>query len=137
MLKAIQLKAQYNIPIRNLLLGRGVYESASLDPLCQAVEQAWKARPSSKPSTTFLLGISCWGAASMRAPRSIRSAKPSSRHGRHALWLWWPPATTVGAIPSGTTATAHSPPRGLIYLRPYLCMMDHVTGRPWNFTPTP
>ncbi len=44
MLKAIQLKTQYNIPIRNLLLGRGVYESASLDPLCQAVEQAWKAR---------------------------------------------------------------------------------------------
>src|SRR5260370_16196259 len=27
----------------NLSLGRGVYESASLDPLCQAVEQAWKA----------------------------------------------------------------------------------------------
>src|SRR5260370_27732330 len=27
----------------NLTLGRGVYESASLDPLCQAAEQAWKA----------------------------------------------------------------------------------------------
>jgi serine protease AprX len=41
--KAIQLKAQYNIGIMNLSLGRGVYESASLDPFCQAVEQAQKA----------------------------------------------------------------------------------------------
>jgi hypothetical protein len=28
-------------------------------------------------------------------------------------------------------------PRGPICARPYLFMMDHVTGRPWNFTPTP
>src|SRR6266581_3034378 len=41
--KAIQLKSQYNIRVMNLSLGRGVYESASLDPLCQAAEQAWKA----------------------------------------------------------------------------------------------
>src|SRR5947209_13358854 len=27
----------------NLSLGRAVYENASLDPLCQAVEKAWKA----------------------------------------------------------------------------------------------
>src|SRR6266852_4852986 len=40
---AIQLKNQYNIRVMNLSLGRGVYESASLDPLCQAAEQAWKA----------------------------------------------------------------------------------------------
>src|SRR6266851_2212886 len=32
--KAIQLKDQYNIRVMNLSLGRGVYESASLDPLC-------------------------------------------------------------------------------------------------------
>src|SRR6266702_4354716 len=41
--RAIQLKSQYNIRVMNLSLCRGVYETASLDPLCQAVEQAWKA----------------------------------------------------------------------------------------------
>jgi serine protease AprX len=41
--RAIQLKNTYNIRIMNLSLGRPVYESYKLDPLCQAVEQAWKA----------------------------------------------------------------------------------------------
>lgn len=41
--RAIQLKNTYNIRIINLSLGRGIMESYSLDPLCQAVEQAWKA----------------------------------------------------------------------------------------------
>src|SRR5215469_525361 len=41
--RAIQLKRSYNIRIINLSLGRGVLESYKLDPLCQAVEQAWKA----------------------------------------------------------------------------------------------
>src|SRR6266699_4320371 len=41
--RAIQLQRRYNIGVMNLSLGRAVYESASLDPLCQAVEQAWKA----------------------------------------------------------------------------------------------
>lgn len=40
---AIQLKSQYNIRVINLSLGRPVYESYTLDPLCQAVEQAWNA----------------------------------------------------------------------------------------------
>jgi serine protease AprX len=40
---AIDLKNTFNIRIINLSLGRGVYESYQLDPLCQAVEQAWKA----------------------------------------------------------------------------------------------
>jgi serine protease AprX len=40
---AISLKNLYNIRVINLSLGRGVYESYRLDPLCQAVEQAWKA----------------------------------------------------------------------------------------------
>jgi serine protease AprX len=40
---AIQLQSQYNIRVINLSLGRSVYESYTLDPLCQAVEQAWKA----------------------------------------------------------------------------------------------
>ena len=40
---AINLKSKYNIRVINLSLGRPVYESAALDPLCQAVEHAWKA----------------------------------------------------------------------------------------------
>lgn len=41
--QAISLKSKYNIRVINLSLGRPVYESYKLDPLCQAVEQAWKA----------------------------------------------------------------------------------------------
>src|SRR5262249_19165575 len=41
--RAIQLKSTYNIRIINLSLGRRVTESYTLDPICQAVEQAWKA----------------------------------------------------------------------------------------------
>jgi serine protease AprX len=41
--KAISLKSKYNIRVINLSLGRPVYESSKLDPLCQAVESAWKA----------------------------------------------------------------------------------------------
>ncbi|HMC75129.1 MAG TPA: S8 family serine peptidase, partial [Terriglobales bacterium] len=39
----ISLKTTYNIRVINLSLGRPVYESYEVDPLCQAVEQAWKA----------------------------------------------------------------------------------------------
>ena len=41
--RAIQLKNQYNIRVINLSLGRNVYESYTLDPLCQAVEAAWQS----------------------------------------------------------------------------------------------
>jgi len=41
--RAIQLKNTYNIRILNLSLGTPVYESYTLDPLCQEVEAAWKA----------------------------------------------------------------------------------------------
>jgi serine protease AprX len=40
---AIQLQSKYNIRVINLSLGRPIYESYLLDPLCQAVEQAWQA----------------------------------------------------------------------------------------------
>ena len=40
---AINLKSKYNIRVINLSLGRPTYESYTLDPLCQAVEAAWKA----------------------------------------------------------------------------------------------
>src|SRR5262252_317945 len=41
--QAISLQSQYNIRVMNLSLGRPVYESYTLDPLCKAVEGAWKA----------------------------------------------------------------------------------------------
>ena len=41
--RAIELKSTYNIRVMNLSLGRPVAESCALDPLCQAVEQAWEA----------------------------------------------------------------------------------------------
>ena len=41
--RAIELKSTYNIRVINLSLGRQVYESYALDPVCQAVEAAWKA----------------------------------------------------------------------------------------------
>jgi serine protease AprX len=41
--RAIALQKVYNIRVINLSLGRPIYESYKLDPLCQAVEQAWKA----------------------------------------------------------------------------------------------
>ncbi|HUJ20929.1 MAG TPA: S8 family peptidase [Bryobacteraceae bacterium] len=41
--QAISLKSKYNIRVINLSLGRPVFESYTQDPLCQAVEQAWKA----------------------------------------------------------------------------------------------
>ncbi len=41
--QAIALQSTYNIRIINLSLGRPPYESCSVDPLCEAVEQAWQA----------------------------------------------------------------------------------------------
>ena len=41
--QAVALKAVYNIRVINLSLGRGVFESYTLDPLCQAAEAAWRA----------------------------------------------------------------------------------------------
>jgi serine protease AprX len=40
--EAITLKTKYNIRVINLSLGRGIFESYAQDPLCQAVETAWK-----------------------------------------------------------------------------------------------
>jgi serine protease AprX len=41
--RAIQLKSTYNIRVINLSLGRTIFESYTVDPVCQAVEAAWKA----------------------------------------------------------------------------------------------
>ena len=41
--QAIALQSTYNIRVINLSLGRPVWESYTLDPLCQAAEAAWQA----------------------------------------------------------------------------------------------
>ncbi len=41
--QAIALQHTYNIRVINLSLGRGIFVSYTQDPLCQAVESAWKA----------------------------------------------------------------------------------------------
>jgi serine protease AprX len=41
--RAVDLKDTYGIRVINLSLGHPVYESYTLDPLCQAVESAWRA----------------------------------------------------------------------------------------------
>ena len=41
--RAIALKDTYGIRVVNLSLGRGIQESYTLDPLCQAVQRAWAA----------------------------------------------------------------------------------------------
>ncbi|MCP5111471.1 MAG: S8 family serine peptidase, partial [bacterium] len=41
--RAIKLKKRHKIRVINLSLGRPVFESYTLDPLCQAVEAAWEA----------------------------------------------------------------------------------------------
>lgn len=41
--RAIALKSTYNIRVINLSLGRPVYESYTVDPLCQAAEAAWQS----------------------------------------------------------------------------------------------
>jgi serine protease AprX len=41
--RAIALKNTYNIRVINLSLGRGIATSYANDPLCQAVESAWRA----------------------------------------------------------------------------------------------
>ena len=46
--QAIALKSTYNIRVINLSLGRAVYETYKLDPLCQAVEQGMEERHRSR-----------------------------------------------------------------------------------------
>ena len=41
--QAIAVKSNYNIRVINLSLGRGIFVGYAQDPLCQAVESAWKA----------------------------------------------------------------------------------------------
>jgi serine protease AprX len=41
--QAVQLKNKYNVRVINLSLGRPIFESCARDPLCQAVEAAWKS----------------------------------------------------------------------------------------------
>ena len=40
---AVNLKLAYNVRVINLSLGRPIYESCTLDPLCEAAEAAWNS----------------------------------------------------------------------------------------------
>src|SRR5262249_7695305 len=40
--RAISYKSKYNIRVMNLSLGRPIYETYKLDPICEAVATAWK-----------------------------------------------------------------------------------------------
>ncbi len=40
--QAVKLKSKYNVRVINLSVGRPIYESCNRDPLCKAVEGAWK-----------------------------------------------------------------------------------------------
>lgn len=40
---AVELKNTYNVRVINLSLGRPIYESCTLDPLCEAAEAAWNS----------------------------------------------------------------------------------------------
>src|SRR5580704_2799176 len=40
---AVNLKSEYNVRVVNLSLGRPIYESCTLDPLCEAAEAAWNS----------------------------------------------------------------------------------------------
>jgi serine protease AprX len=40
---AVNLKNRYNVRVINLSLGRPIYESCTLDPLCEAAEAAWNS----------------------------------------------------------------------------------------------
>ena len=40
--KAISLRSQYNIRVMNLSIGRPIFESYRMDPICAAVAAAWK-----------------------------------------------------------------------------------------------
>ena len=52
--QAIALKSKYNIRVINLSMGRAVYESYKLDPVCQAVRRLGRTASSSSwpPETT-------------------------------------------------------------------------------------
>ena len=41
--QAVQLKSKYNVRVINLSLGRPIYESCTRDPICRAVDAAWKS----------------------------------------------------------------------------------------------
>jgi serine protease AprX len=41
--EAVKLKNTYNVRVMNLSLGRQIYESCAIDPLCEAAEAAWSS----------------------------------------------------------------------------------------------
>ena len=73
--KAVQLKSQYNVRVINLSLGRPIFESCSQDPLCQAVEAAWK---SGIVVVVAAGNVGRNGYATILSPGSARTPSPSA-----------------------------------------------------------
>jgi serine protease AprX len=71
--RAIELKSAYNIRVINLSLGRQIMESFTLDPLCQAVERAWKAVSWWLPRRATTVATTQWARTGMR-----RSPRPAT-----------------------------------------------------------
>ena len=79
--KAIALKSQYNIRVLNLSLGQPVYESYQVDPLCQAVEAAWKAG--------IVVVVAAGNAAT--TPWAPTATRPSPRRAMTPMSSQWAP----------------------------------------------
>jgi len=88
--RAIALKSTYNIRIINLSLGRPVFGSYTTDPLCQAVEQAWKA------GITVVVAAGNFGRLSLNGSNGYGTVTAPGND---------PYVITVGAMKTMNTAT--------------------------------
>jgi serine protease AprX len=88
--KAIALKSTYNIKVINLSLGRPVYVPYATDPLCQAVEQAWKA------GITVVVAAGNFGRVSVNGSNGYGTISAPGND---------PYVITVGAMKTMNTAT--------------------------------
>ncbi len=84
--EAVQLKSKYNVRVINLSLGRPIYEGCTKDPLCQAVEAAWKSG---------IVVVTAAGNLGRNGYATVLSPGNS------------PHAITVGAMKTEFTFTAH------------------------------
>ena len=87
----------YNIRVINLSLGRPVFESYTLDPVCQAVEAAWKAGivvVSAAGNDGRDNSVGNQGYGTIESPGNdpyviTVGAMKAMGTARHALTIWW------------------------------------------------
>jgi serine protease AprX len=73
--QAVALSTTYNIRVINLSLGRPVFESYAVDPLCQAVEYAWRNGIVVVVAAGTGARRRCWSSAGRQDPRRGRSRR--------------------------------------------------------------